>query len=166
MNLASDALPDDVRARLESIYKDFDSTAYTCLHGDFHTGNLISGEGGEYWIDLGGFAYGDPLLDVSTLYMIGYYTPVKAIESIFHISRRQFCSFVDEFLKCYYGEELNDQMMEKIKNAALFKAGISICSTPGSALIFVPLIRGQKVRFILISFLVRLIWPLISRIKT
>lgn len=161
-----DVLPDDVRARLESIYKDFDQTACTCLHGDFHTGNLISGEGGEYWIDLGSFAYGDPLLDVSTLYMIGHYTPVKALESIFHISRRQFCSFVDEFLICYYGEELDDRMMEKIKNAALFKAGISICSTPGSALIFIPLIRGQKVRFILISFLVRLIWPLISRKKS
>ena len=161
-----EAFPDDVRARLESIYKDFDPTACTCLHGDFHTGNLIAGEGGEYWIDLGSFSYGDPLLDVSTLYMIAYYTPVKALESIFHISRRQFCMFVDEFLKYYYGKELNDQMMEKIKNAAIFKAGISICSTPGSALIFIPLIRGQKVRFALISLLVRLMWPVLNRKKS
>lgn len=161
-----DAFPDDVRARLESIYKEFDPTACTCLHGDFHTGNLIAGEGGEYWIDLGSFSYGDPLLDVSTLYMIAYYTPVKALESIFHISRRQFCMFVDEFLKCYYGDDLNGQMMEKIKNAAIFKAGLSICSTPGSALIFIPLIRGQKVRFTLLSLLVRLMWPVLNRKKS
>lgn len=161
-----DALPDDVRARLESIYKDFDPEACNCLHGDFHPGNLISGEGGEYWIDLGGFSYGDPLLDISTLYMIGHYTPVKALEDIFHINKRQFCKFVDEFLKCYYGEELNDRMMEKIRNAAIFKTGISICSRPKSAFIFVPVIRGQKVKSAMAAFLANLLWPVLHKKET
>lgn len=157
-------LPDDIRARLESIYREFDPSATTCLHGDFHPGNLISGDGGEYWIDLGSFSYGDPMLDISTMYMIAHYTPVKALESIFHMNRRQFCSFVDEFLKCYYGESLDDELMGKIRDAAIFKSGISICARPKSAFIFFPLIRGQKVRFALVSLLVRLIWPLM-RVK-
>ena len=159
------AMPDDVRARLESISKEFDPTACTCLHGDFHPGNLISGEGGEYWIDLGGFSYGDPLLDISTLYMTAHYTPAGALKSIFHIGRRPFCKFVDGVIRCYYGEALDDKLMQKIKDAAIFKAGISICSTPGSAFIFVPLIRGQKLRFALIMLLVRLLWPVLSRGK-
>lgn len=158
-----DAIPDDVRARLESIFKGFDQDACTCLHGDFHPGNLIAGEGGEYWIDLGGFAYGDPMFDISSMYMIGHYIPVKALENLFHISRRTFCRFLDEFLKCYYGEELTAEKMEWIKKAAVFRTGLSIASNPKSALVFVPLIRGQKIKFALLSFIVRLAWPLLHK---
>ena len=34
----------------------------TCLHGDFTTGNLITDGKECYWIDLGWFSYGNPLL--------------------------------------------------------------------------------------------------------
>ena len=158
-----DALPEDVKARLDSASKVFDPDACTCLHCDFHPGNLIAGEGGEYWIDLGSFSYGDPLLDISSMYMIGHLTPVKAVENLFHISRRAFCSFMDEFLKCYYGESLNAGMTERIKEAVVFRAALSICSKPKSAFLFIPYIRGQKVRFALASFLANLIWPFVHR---
>lgn len=155
-------LPDDVRARLEEISGIFDPAANTCLHGDFHPGNLISGEGGEYWIDLGGFSYGDPLIDISNLYLVAHYTPAGTLDRIFHVKRRTICRFMDEFLKCYYGEKLDGAMMEKVRSAALFRAGLAICSKPKSAFIFIPLIRGQKVRFALILFFVNLILPLLS----
>lgn len=157
-----EVLPDDVRARLEEISGIFDPAASTCLHGDFHPGNLISGEGGVYWIDLGGFSYGDPLIDISTLYLVAHYTPAGTLDRIFHVKRRTICRFMDEFLKCYYGENLDGAMMEKVRSAALFRAGLAICSQPKSAFIFIPLIRGQKVRFALILFLVNLILPLLS----
>lgn len=32
----------------------------TCLHGDFHIGNIITNGEKDYWIDLGDFAYGAP----------------------------------------------------------------------------------------------------------
>lgn len=160
-----EVLPDDVRARLEEICGVFDPAACTCLHGDFHPGNLISGEGGDYWIDLGGFSYGDPLIDIATLYLVAHYTPAGTLDRIFHVRRRSICKFVDEFLKCYYGEKLDGTMMEKVRSAALFRAGLAICSQPRSAFIFVPLIRGQKVRFSLIFFIISLISPLLEKRK-
>lgn len=156
-------LPDDVRARLEEIGGIFDSAAVTCLHGDFHPGNLISGEGGEYWIDLGGFSYGDPLIDIATLYLVAHYIPAGTLDRIFHVKRRPICRFVDEFLKCYYGAELDGAMMEKVRSAALFRAGLAICTQPKSASIFIPLIRGQKVRFALIFFFISLLLPLLEK---
>ena len=35
--------------------------AITCLHGDMHIGNVITDGMRDYWIDLGDFAYGNPL---------------------------------------------------------------------------------------------------------
>lgn len=157
------AIPDDVRAMLETIYKEFDATASTCLHGDFHPGNLISSESGEYWIDLGSFAYGDPMLDIINLYAIGHYTPGNALKELFHIGRRSFCRFADEFIKSYYGDKLDAEMMDRIKRMSLYKVSLSICSTPKSAFMFVPLLRGQNARFKFMSFIVRLLWPVLKK---
>lgn len=155
-------IPDDIRARLESICGVFDADACTCLHGDFHPGNLIAGEDGDYWIDLGNLSYGDPLLDIANLYMLAHYVPEKALHHLFHIDRRSFRLFVDEFLKCYYGDSLNEEMMAKIEKASLFRVALALCSSPKSAFIFFPLLRGRKLRFALRRWFSNLIMDLLA----
>lgn len=40
-----------------------------CVHGDFQPGNVILAGGKPYWIDLGRFAWGDPMFDIGHLYL-------------------------------------------------------------------------------------------------
>ncbi len=40
-----------------------------CVHGDFQPGNVILAGGKPYWIDLGRFAWGDPMFDFGHLYL-------------------------------------------------------------------------------------------------
>lgn len=78
----------------------------TCLHGDFQPGNVIMAEGKCYWIDLGRFAYGDPMFDVGHLYQIcQLYAPLPQVQNIFHMTLEQFHEFWDAFAKEFYGKE-------------------------------------------------------------
>ena len=75
----------------------------TCLHGDFNPGNLIVSPKGDWWIDLGRFSYGDPLLDIAHLYMFcnegrDSWIVRKVIEHISHMKFSQLQSFWDAFL--------------------------------------------------------------------
>ena len=75
----------------------------TCLHGDFNPGNLIVSGEGDWWIDLGRFSYGDPLLDVAHLYMFcnegrDSWIVRKVIEHISHMKFSQLQLFWNAFL--------------------------------------------------------------------
>lgn len=77
-----------------------------CVHGDFQGGNLILSQGRPYWIDLGRFAYGDPMFDLGHLYLsCVVYSRMKQARDIFHMTREQLLRFWDTFAKAYTGQE-------------------------------------------------------------
>lgn len=74
----------------------------TCLHGDFQLGNLIIAEGKPYWIDLGWFSQGDPLMDIGHLYMMLVENSfIPTVQELTHMSREQMLSFWDCFAREY-----------------------------------------------------------------
>jgi len=78
----------------------------TCVHGDFHSGNLIvSGDNRPYWIDLGWFGHGSYMFDLGHLYLLcNIYSQFEGMRNIFHMTREQLLAFWDEFAKTYTGQ--------------------------------------------------------------
>jgi len=77
-----------------------------CVHGDFHTGNIIQAGADYYWIDLDRFAYGAPMFDIGHLFLICHiYAPMKRVQDIFHMTLEQFHRFWDAFAKEYTGQD-------------------------------------------------------------
>ena len=101
---------DVMRRFIESMSDDM-----TAVHGDFHMGNILttlpkrapmSDPHDIFFIDVGYFAVGCPLLDVSMLYNICTYADEEFVQKEMHIGRevaRKFWrSFVDEY---FFGPE-------------------------------------------------------------
>ena len=86
-------IPEDIRSRVLG-YIDELEPATTCLHGDINPCNLITAQGKVYWIDLGDFGYGDPLLDFCIMEHMSHLGLTPLIRHIFHIDRKT--------LRCYY----------------------------------------------------------------
>lgn len=77
--------------------------ACTYVHGDFHFGNVITDGQHDYMIDLGSFAYGNPLFDLSMFYFSTHFMPQGATERVYHITDAQALDFWNAFKKYYYG---------------------------------------------------------------
>lgn len=152
-----DAIPQDAREILHKFYKEHDLEATTCIHGDLQMGNLLLADGKDYWIDLGGFGYADPYADLANMYLLGYILPAQMIPELFHISRRTFRKFFKLFLEEYFQGSMDKAKWERIKHAALLRAGVCIAAKPESAPLFLPAIRGRRLQFALVSFLARFV---------
>ena len=87
MIMANKVIPDHVKARLAG-YLDELEPANTCLHGDLNPCNIITANGKVYWIDLGDFGYGDPLLDFNILSHMSGYGPNPLLKHLFHMDRK------------------------------------------------------------------------------
>ena len=85
-------IPDNVKARLAG-YLDELEPANTCLHGDLNPCNIITAQGKVYWIDLGDFGYGNPLLDFNILSHMSGYGPNPMIKHLFHMDRKMLARF-------------------------------------------------------------------------
>lgn len=90
----------------------------TCLHGDPHLGNMIIGDNGPQFIDLGSFSYGNPLFDLSMTYMecsllcdVGDATE-GTITRNFHISPDTLKQFWKLFAKHYFDAQTPVQVEE------------------------------------------------------
>ena len=91
-----------------------------CVHGDFQPGNLIWTDGKCYWIDLGRFAWGDPMFDIGHLYMVcNVYARIQQARDLFHLTEAQLNAFWEAFAKAYTGQEEHADFDRK---AALFGA--------------------------------------------
>lgn len=78
----------------------------TCVHGDFQGGNVITTGEKYYWIDLGRFAWGDPMFDIGHLYLsCMVYSRLKPTREIFHMEEDQLHRFWDVFAGEYTGKE-------------------------------------------------------------
>lgn len=74
----------------------------TCLHGDMQSGNLVSNGENFYWIDLGAFAWGNPMFDVGGMYFFYKSTLGQLLYGkIFHMKTNQLTRFWRIFSDVY-----------------------------------------------------------------
>jgi len=120
-----------------------------CIHGDFQPGNIILAEGKCYWIDLGRFAWGDPMFDIGHLYnACMVYAKMKQARDLFHMTEQQLHDFWNAFAKAYTGKQEHGDFD---REAARFGAVDII-----SRLAYVPVSLPEKIYFrILIGKLIQ-----------
>lgn len=75
----------------------------TCLHGDFHIGNIITDGEKDYWIDLGDFAWGAPEWDLSMNFFLANYLSPENLDNLFHLDPATFRRHWELLVKSYYG---------------------------------------------------------------
>jgi len=81
----------------------------TCSHGDFNPGNLILAGDKHYWIDLDRFGYGSPMFDIGHLCQIClFYSSLKQVQDIFHMTETQLRLFWDAFAEEYTGQRQHE----------------------------------------------------------
>ena len=74
------------------------------VHGDFHTGNVFLSNNEPLFIDVDRIAIGDPIVDLSSLYLfyVGYEElDPKIIEDFMGFSVQTAAGFYNSFLKHY-----------------------------------------------------------------
>lgn len=120
------------------------------LHGDMNPGNLVTFEGRDRWIGINELTYGDPFLDVASMHIIANYLPAKTVSRLYHADRRTLGKFFTAFKKAYFGENWNSKEVSgRIENAAKLKFCAAAAFRHEYVSILVPLVRGQKLRFLL-----------------
>lgn len=90
--------------------KDFMATipdTDTALHGDLHFGNAIMANDGNYFIDLGDFAYGHPYFDLGQVLLTCCYDDEDFVCENFHMALATANEFWKYFVKEYFGENAN-----------------------------------------------------------
>ena len=75
----------------------------TCLHGDFHIGNIITDGKRTLWIDVGQFNYGVPEWDLGWFWTISHNLGEERAHSLLHMSQSALISFWNAFLPAYLG---------------------------------------------------------------
>lgn len=120
----TDLLDDDQKRAVNKflIMNDIDQT--TCVHGDFHIGNvIINDKGDKLLIDLGDFGYGNPLIDIGTFYFVSHDYNEPRMYDLYHINKLQMLEFWDSFVNYYFKDEQDlDGCMKKIKAYACLTA--------------------------------------------
>lgn len=91
--------------------------ADTCLHGDLQTGNMVmgssDGEEKTYFIDLGYFAYGNPVFDISALYLsTKVYQHEESNQEILHMTAEQLEDFWKYYSISYIGSDDPQKLKE------------------------------------------------------
>ena len=88
----------------------------TCLHGDFHFGNVIvTADNQKLFIDMADFAYGDPLFDLGTMYFVTHNDRDKHSEILFHNTNEVLKEFYEHFARYYFPYKTLDEVDEMLK---------------------------------------------------
>ena len=117
----STCISDSTRARLLPVLDSIPSPK-TCLHGDFHIGNIITNGEKDYWIDLGDFAYGAPEWDLSMNLYLAYYMSPEYMDSLFHLDNDTFRKHWNILVRTYYGLDTLEEQRAKEKELLKFVA--------------------------------------------
>lgn len=106
---SSSLFNDDVKAR---IYEIMDRTPKlkACLHGDLQTGNLLLNENGAYFIDIGSFAYGNPLYDLGCYYNFTHYAPNEFLLAAHYMDATLMRKCWDFFAKYYFDADSPEKL--------------------------------------------------------
>lgn len=95
--------------------------SYTALHGDLHYGNVIFSGDNAYFIDLGEFGYGYPILDFGMAMISMRLMREEPMKLLNHMDKATSIRFWDTFLKGYFG---TDRPVEDIEEEILPFAAI------------------------------------------
>lgn len=86
--------------------------ADTAVHGDLQFSNAILSEQGEFFIDLGDFAYGHPYFDLGMVLLCCCYDDDEFIRKTFHMEPATAREFWKYFVKGYFGEDADPGEMD------------------------------------------------------
>lgn len=91
-----------------------DSTpdANTAIHGDLQFSNAITDGKNNYFIDLGDFAYGNPLFDLGMVLLCCKYDSDEFVENVFHMKNETAHKFWDYFVPEYFGKDADPEAIE------------------------------------------------------
>jgi len=89
--------------------------ATTCLHGDFHLGNLLIVNNRNLFIDLGDFKYGNPLYDLGVFYFVTHESSEERCQDMFHTSLDVVQRFFDAAMTVYYPGKAKEEIVKIIK---------------------------------------------------
>lgn len=117
----SECISDPLRKRLLDTLESLPSPK-TCLHGDFHIGNIITNGEKDYWIDLGDFAWGAPEWDLSMSFYLAYYMSAQNMDKLFHLDNATYRKHWDILLKHYYGIQTLEEQRAREKHLLKFSA--------------------------------------------
>lgn len=131
---------DEVIRRISSIPE-----RTTCLHGDFHFGNIITADSGDWWIDLDRFSYGNPLYDFSQFYFLLFYLPGIVCKSIFHVTKVQGQEFFRKTIEYYFQPQTDTERAEIYRQLETYVLQYltGIMKNRILALIFLPKLKKQ-----------------------
>lgn len=79
----------------------------TALHGDLQYSNALITPKGDYFIDLGDFAYGHPYFDLGQVYLSCCFSPDEFIRETFHLEPATAREFWRFFVMEYFGEDVS-----------------------------------------------------------
>ena len=98
----------------------------TCIHGDLHIGNVLVAENNDVlFIDMADFSYGNPLFDVSILYVMSHVITEENMKRLYHNDRKTMERAWELFVKEYFGANSKEEI-EKINDLIKPYAGIRI----------------------------------------
>ena len=86
--------------------------ADTAIHGDLQYSNAILSDQGEFFIDLGDFAYGHPYFDLGMVLLCCVYDDEAFIRETFHMDPQTAVEFWNYFVKGYFGEDADPKEIE------------------------------------------------------
>ena len=117
----SACISEPLRGRLLSTLDSIPSPK-TCLHGDFHIGNIITNGEKDYWIDLGDFAYGAPEWDLSMNFYLAYYMSPENMDLLFLLDPATFRRHWSLLVRSYYGVQTLEEQRSFEKGMLKFTA--------------------------------------------
>lgn len=75
----------------------------TCVHGDFHIGNIITDGTRTLWIDIGQLGYGAPEWDLGWFWTITHNLGDARADFLLHMTQDSLVAFWNSFLPLYLG---------------------------------------------------------------
>lgn len=137
-------MPDDIKERLLR-YIDELEPATTCLHGDINPCNIVMASGKVFWIDLGDFGYGDPILDFNHLSHMSGCAPNPLLKKLFHMDRKMIAQFYDTMGRHYFGRKWDTpELKEKMYRVSQIMAGEAVCMHPEAYRVNLPYLQNRK----------------------
>ena len=88
----------------------------TAVHGDLQYSNALMTDTGDYFIDLGAFAYGHPYFDLGQVMLSCCISPDDFIREVFHLEPSQSRDFFKYFVKGYFGDTADvDEVSKRLE---------------------------------------------------
>lgn len=104
--------PEEKRRTREFILNAPDAT--TAIHGDLQYSNALMSDEGDYFIDLGSFAYGHPYFDLGQVMLCCVITPVDFLKEVYHLEPPVAREFWHWFVKGYFGDDASVEEVTKM----------------------------------------------------